>query len=147
MATLGATLTLRLTLSAVSFLMYCVISLCELIFSRSYCLWAVEACLREGSSLPLLGSIEFKPVCTLIFPIVVSTLGKFSEFGPHICAWILILCRLSFLYPNCCPAAMPAGRWGLFSPSEHPLKCSVGFHFCPQPLMKLWSSYLPPLGC
>ena len=110
-AKLGAILNLRLTLLAVSFLMCCVTSLCKLTSAggRRF-LWAVEVCLREGSSLPLLVSIEFKPVCTLIFPVVVST----ERCGtPHLSlaqAWVLILCRLSFLYPNCCPASLPTSR-------------------------------------
>ena len=75
-------------------------------------------CLGEGSSLSLLVSIEFKPVCTLIFPVVVST----ERCGtPHLSlaqAWILILYRLSFLYLDCCPASLPTGRWDLFSSSK-----------------------------
>ena len=78
----------------------------------------MDVCLGEGSSLSLLVSIEFKPVCTLIFPVVVST----ERCGtPHLSlaqAWILILYRLSFLYLDCCPASLPTGRWGLFSSSK-----------------------------
>lgn len=64
----------------------------------------MEACLREGSSLPLLGSTDFQQIFALISPFVVSTLWKWWEFGPHVCAlaraWIFVFHRWSFLYPN-----------------------------------------------
>lgn len=39
----------------------------------------LEACLREGSSLPLLGSIGFKPIYISISPFVVPTLWEFLD--------------------------------------------------------------------
>lgn len=150
MATLGAILNLRHSLGS--------------LFSYVLCNFSVWAHLQQElfplgcGSMPQgrfkFASVGFHWVQTSIYTDFSNcsfhTVKVQWIWTPHLClapSWILILCRLPFLYPNCCPAAMPAGRWGLFSPSEHPLKCSVGSHFWPQPLMKLWSSYLPPLGC
>ena len=47
----------------------------------------VEAYPREGSSLPLLVPIDFKPVYTLISLIVISILWKWWEFGPPVYTW------------------------------------------------------------
>ena len=79
MTKLGAMLNLSLALLSVYFLICHITPLYELIFSRTHFLWApraqvVEACLREDSNLLLFLPIDFKPVYTLISPIVVSTL-------------------------------------------------------------------------
>lgn len=75
------------------------ISVCELPFGGSYFLWAPWLWRHASGKVrvSLLGSIDFKPICTLISPFVLSTLwdndtnlDPASVLGT---VWILIFCR------------------------------------------------------